>query len=494
MKRSSLLLASLLALPAALAGQAGGTLHGVVFDSTRNRPLAGARLLLDGRADSVRTDAEGRFSLARVAPGLHALAFAHPRLDSLRFVPGPAMVTLAAGQALRQDLAIPSTATMLAATCHPAAGRAVGAAVGRVTDRTVGQPLPAASITATWRVPETGAPARATVVTDEAGSYRFCELPEGVQVRLVARMEEDSAVTQVEPRRGAPQQRDLVLAVSAEVLAGRVNAERTRAHVVVRLVDAASGRPIEGARVSFSGAAPDRTSDRNGEFAVDLWSGSYAVAFDHPTYGPGTGRLSVAGRGTVQYELKIPRRTVALEPLAVVAERVLPGYFNPRSRGRHLDMITREEIERRLGAARDIGDLVRTFRNLTVSEVHYPGSSMIKEICVIDRTAIPAGALLVQNPGEGAYGSLAGRARPNQAPSLAGMGGTLCHGTAVAVDEVLIGGNVGEFLRSYPTTGIESIIYLKPTDATGRYGLAGQNGVILIYTRGNGPTVVREQQ
>ena len=66
-------------------------------------------------------------------------------------------------------------------------------------------------------------------------------------VRLVARMEEDSAVTQVETRRGAPQQRDLVLAVSAEVLAGRVNAERTRAHVVVRLVDAASVS-IESAR------------------------------------------------------------------------------------------------------------------------------------------------------------------------------------------------------------------------------------------------------
>jgi hypothetical protein len=63
----------------------------------------------------------------------------------------------------------------------------------------------------------------------------------------------------------------------------------------------------------------------------------------------------------------------------------------------------------------------------------------------------------------------------------------------VALDEVLIGGNAGEFLRNYPTADIESIIYLKPTDATGRYGLLGQNGVILIYTRGNGPTVRREQ-
>jgi hypothetical protein len=193
----------------------------------------------------------------------------------------------------------------------------------------------------------------------------------------------------------------------------------------------------------------------------------------------------------VQYELKIPRRVVMLEPLAVVAERIYPGYFNPRSRGRHLDILTREEIERH-GTARDIGDLVRTFRNLTVSEIHYPGSSMIKEICVVDRTSI-SGALM-GGGSEGTYGSLAGRTRSvQQAPSLAQLQGNSCHGAAVAVDEVLIGGSAGEFLRSYPTSGIESIIYLKPSDATGRYGLAGGNGVILIYTRGNGPTVVREQ-
>lgn len=492
MNRSSFLLASLLALPAALAAQTpGGTLRGVVFDSTSNRPLAGARLLLDGRADSAQTDAEGRFTLTHVAPGLRSLAFSHPRLDQLRFVPGPVMVTVVDGQELRQELAIPSIATMLASTCQRVPGRAVGAAVGKLTDRTINQPLAAVPLTATWRT-ESGQTQRAAAVSDELGAYRFCELPEGAQVRIVAKLERDSAVTQVEPVRGVPQQRDMMMTVSADYLAARMNDQRTLARVVVRLVDANSGRPIPGAKVSFSGAAPDRTSDRNGELNVELWSGSYAIAYDHPTYGAGTGRLAVSGRGTVNYELKIPRRTVALEALTVVAERVQPGYFNPRSRGRHLDMITREEIERRAGAARDVGDLVRTFRNLTVSEIHYPGSSMIKEICIIDRTAIPPGALLVQNPGEGAYGSLAGR-RQNQGPNLAGLGGNICNGTAVAVDEILIGGSPGEFLRSFPTTGIESIIYLKPSDASGRYGLAGQNGVILIYTRGNGPTVVREQ-
>src|SRR6185503_12968465 len=99
----------------------------------RSRPLAGARVSLAGTADSTRTDAEGRFTLPRLAEGVYALAFAHPRLDSLRFVPDPALVTVVPPEALRRDLAIPSTASILASPCRAAPGSAVGAAVGRIT-------------------------------------------------------------------------------------------------------------------------------------------------------------------------------------------------------------------------------------------------------------------------------------------------------------------------------------------------------------------------
>jgi hypothetical protein len=463
------------------------SITGVVFDSTRSRPLAGARVSLAGTADSTRTDAEGRFTLPRLTEGVYALGFAHPRLDTLRFIPDPALVTVVPPEALRRDLAIPSVASILASTCRTAAGSAVGVAVGRITDRSVDEPLPGVPLAATWEVPGSAEPGRAATVSDDGGAYRFCELPEGARVRIVARLEADSAVTQVEPRRGVPQQRDLMLAAPAELLARRLDEQRQRAEVVVRLIDATSGRPIEGAKVSFGGSAPEQTTGRNGEFTLNVPSGTYAVAFDHRTYGAGTARLVVSGRGRVQYELKIPRRTVTLEPLAVVAERIYPGYFNPRSRGRRLDIITREQIEARAGAARDVGDLVRTFPGLTVQEIHFPGSAVIKEICVVDRSAmgsgLPTGGTLQES----------GRLDSGGRAGLQQLQGSQCNGAAVALDEVLIGGSAGEFLRTFPTTGIESVIYLKPTDATGRYGLAGSRGVILIYTRGNGPTVVREQ-
>jgi len=434
------------------------SIAGVVFDSTRDRPLAGARVSLAGTSDSTRTDAEGRFTLPRLAEGVYALAFSHPRLDSLRFVPEPALVTVVPPEALRLDLAIPSVASILASPCRAAPGSAVGAAVGVITDRSAGEPLPGVPLVASWAVPGSTEEGRAATVSDDGGGFRFCELPEGVAVRIVARLEADSAVAQAEPRRGVPQRRDLVLAAPAELLARRAAEQRERAHVTVRLVDASTRRPIAGAKVSLGGSEREWTTGRNGEFTVDVAPGTYAVAFNQAVYGTGTARLTVAGRGSVQYELNLPRRTVTLEPLRVMAQRVYPGYFDPRSRGRRLNLIARDEIERRSGAS-DVGGLVRTFPGLQILELTYGSSRMVADICIQDRTALPSGS-----------GGCSAR-------------------VAVALDDVLIGVSSGEFLRSLPLSSIESIIYLKPTDGAGRYGYAARNGILLIYTRGNGPTV-----
>ena len=111
--------------------------------------------------------------------------------------------------------------SILAAPCHVAEGSAVGAAVGRVTDRAAGEALPGVPLTATWPVPGAAEPGRAATVSDDNGGYRFCELPAGVTARIVARLEADSATAEVQPARGMPQQRDLAVAAPAELLARR---------------------------------------------------------------------------------------------------------------------------------------------------------------------------------------------------------------------------------------------------------------------------------
>jgi iron complex outermembrane receptor protein len=83
-------LAAALAAPLGLAAQAG-TIVGAVRD-TAGRPLAGAVVVITGLARSAVADGDGRYRLAPVPPGMHAVlarALGHrPRLDSVRVAPG----------------------------------------------------------------------------------------------------------------------------------------------------------------------------------------------------------------------------------------------------------------------------------------------------------------------------------------------------------------------------------------------------------------------
>ncbi|HEX2190095.1 MAG TPA: carboxypeptidase regulatory-like domain-containing protein [Longimicrobiaceae bacterium] len=81
--------------------------RGEVFDSTRSRPLAGAAVFLAGTPYAATADGAGRFTLAGVPEGRYALAFTHPRLDSLAYTPEPVPVTVGATGEVSAALAIP---------------------------------------------------------------------------------------------------------------------------------------------------------------------------------------------------------------------------------------------------------------------------------------------------------------------------------------------------------------------------------------------------
>jgi hypothetical protein len=56
----------------------------------------------------------------------------------------------------------------------------------------------------------------------------------------------------------------------------------------------------------------------------------------------------------------------------------------------------------------------------------------------------------------------------------------------VVVDGVRIPDGA-DFLRTTPASEIESIEFVSPIEAQGRYGLGSGNGVVVVYTRGKGP-------
>ncbi len=424
---------------------------GMVWDSTRSRPLAAARVFLEGTELTATTDSAGRFTLAGVGEGAYLLTFAHPRLDSLRYTPEPARVVAVPPQTARRDLAIPPLGTVLTSTCMSSAG---GTLAGVVTSRATGQPMPGVPVRAEWqRSGESGDTVRMLAVSDDAGVYRFCDLPVGVAVR-VALVSPGGERAEVRLVAGLPGVQALGLDAPATPDAP-ARAATGRGRVVLRVVDEGTSRPIPGVVVKLGGDIPQVVSNRQGMATIEqVPSGSYGVQLRHEAYGTITTRISVRGAGLpTEMEVRVPKRPVTLEPIVVQARRVLPGVFNEDRRGRRLDIITRDEIDRRPAAG--VADLLRRLPHVNIK----PGGK--GGLCIESMRLVGN----VLNPHE-------------------------CNDVQLFLDDMVIGEG-GEFVTAIPMESVESVIFLKPTEAFGLYGFMAQRGALLVYTRGNGPTARR---
>jgi hypothetical protein len=443
---------------AAVPLEGAARLAGLVYDSTRGAPLAGARVYLAGTQSFTVTDSAGRYVLDGVAEGVYSLGYAHPRLDSLRYSPQPVQVVVTPPLAMARDLAIPSLARLLTAACPAAAPAAeTGAFAGLVTAQGDGRPMAGVPVRAAWQRPgEAGDSAHLISVTDEAGAYRFCAVPERQAVMVAAFLPGAPAPHEVRLEPGVPARLDLALAPAPGFTTGSASAER--AHVKLHLVDAATARPIVGAVVRF-GPMPVTLTDAEGLVQLaDVPGGSYGVEFLHEVYGAGTSRVIVRGSGEVSLELRVPRRTVMLDPIAVEATRVMPGQFDTRRRARRLDIITRDEIVSRHTVARHVGDLVLRFPSIRMRQG-------FGKVCL-----------------ETDHGR---RASDGEDPNV-------CHPVQLIMDDVMIDqGYAEELLASIPVDDLESLIFIKPTEAMATYGERGRRGVLLIYTFGNGPSAQR---
>ncbi|CAA9362006.1 MAG: hypothetical protein AVDCRST_MAG68-4485, partial [uncultured Gemmatimonadetes bacterium] len=451
------------------------TLSGVVYDSTRARPLAGARVQLAGTQHAAVADAEGRFRIAQLPEGAYSVVFTHPRLDSLAFVPTPVRVALVPPQELRQELAVPGMGTILTASCLPAPAGSAPLA-GTVTSTTGGAPLPGVAVRASWQRPgETGDSTRLLAATDRDGVYRFCSLPAGVAVRVEARLADAHTGAELRLRGGAAEQRDFALAAAPPAEARLRAAVPSR--VTGRLVDATTSRPIGGAVLRFGPGLPQVTTDRRGTFTLAaVPPGTYGVEFRHDRYGTGTSRITVREGVPAEFELRVPRRAVMLDPIIVTASRVQPDHY-ARARRRASSVISREEIDRRQGAARHLGDIVRMIPGLAVREIPYPGNPYsLKEVC------IEARGVNSSVPGSGGRALDAPLPKSTLEASMAESG---CVGATLILDDVPIR-PAGEFLRDLSLFDIESIEYVRPVDAASMYGDMGTYGVIRVYTRGSG--------
>jgi hypothetical protein len=191
-----LLMALLLVLIAA-APTAGQTVHGVLRDSGRERPLPGVRLVLmsdDGVAvDSALTDRAGRFRLTGRTTGIHHLHFrldgwasvlSDPvRLEQERATEFDFRVPLVATAAIRQMSDAILLETRLQQNVRELCGEPfraweAGLLVGTVRSRATREPVAGATVAV---AAFDGAIARSTIASDN-GIYVLCNLPVGPAV------------------------------------------------------------------------------------------------------------------------------------------------------------------------------------------------------------------------------------------------------------------------------------------------------------------------
>lgn len=176
-----------------------GGVMGQVFDSLRGAPLAGAEVVLLGTRFTGLTNAEGRFLIPNLPSGRYRIAFTHPRMDSLPFLPPPGEVEVAAGATRRVYLALsPSPEIREAAavaevvrTTLEDVGVGVDVRVRELIDASVGVPLPV-RITGVVRDADSGRRipealvllqgTRFRAVADGQGRFSLRDIPPGSYV------------------------------------------------------------------------------------------------------------------------------------------------------------------------------------------------------------------------------------------------------------------------------------------------------------------------
>lgn len=176
----------------------GPGVTGVVVDSLRVG-LPGATVFAEGTGIESVTDAEGRFTLAGLEPGLYSVGFTHSYLEPFAYTAESLKVRVLARAKTPAQVGLhaPAVATIVRRMCRDAeppepqvpGGRrppADGILVGRVTDLT-DKPLPDATVrvlSTRYHIASSGEGISLSsghtgvlVTTDASGYYRACRVP-----------------------------------------------------------------------------------------------------------------------------------------------------------------------------------------------------------------------------------------------------------------------------------------------------------------------------
>lgn len=343
-------------------------IDGVVIDSVRRRPLAGAEVVIAGTATSAVTDSLGRFSFDSLPAGQYKLAFFHPLLDSMS-VATPALavaVPLAPGTAV--VLAIPSPVTLARTICSVDSVANTSLLLGRVTDPDTGEPVIGASVFVEWTDFEAtrkkGLERTSRSVqggSDATGAYRVCGLP--AEVEAVVHASRDGAGTSriaISSTRSGILIRDLTLESRA--------AQGGKRATITGTVRTADNTPVAGASVMVPGVSQRATTDANGSYSLDgLPLGTQNVTVRRLGFTPTVIAVDLTSREVQRVDAVLNEFGVLIDPLYVIAQRdralALIGFTARRSQGLG-SYATRQDFQRNNPTF--LSDIVRGMRGIRV--------------------------------------------------------------------------------------------------------------------------------
>jgi len=409
----------------------GGMLVGTVFDSTSASPLQGAAVYLLGPPHVAMTDADGAFLLPGLEGREYTLSIRHARLDSIGVKVAPTwQVDLPGTGVTRVSLAIPSMSTLMPRLCILGDVEHRGIAVGAVEDAATGTVLPRASVEFSAQ----GLPST-VVETDAEGRYVACGLPSNRAVFAQATF-----------LRRAPAQEILTFTNDQPVFKSFRLELFPGVLVTGRVVDQTTSEPVAGAVVTLeSSGGPEGRSltDDEGRFRFErLELQTYLVEVEHLAYGSQMKWFTISDVEPLELELGLVSEAIELDALVV---SVRSQGLDPRNTtGVRRDFVSPIEIERLLGAARNVGDLVRTMPGVRVQNVRDEYGQM--RLCIEGRRSYSRG----------------------------------CDSVLVVIDG-LIGD--AEILEDLPLNIIESIEFIPAVVAGFRYGQRTGSGVLEITTK-----------
>lgn len=409
----------------------GATLVGTVFDSTASAPLRGAAVYLVGTPHLTMTDASGTFALPGLEGGEYTISVHHARLDSIGVSIAPAWhVDVPATGITRISLAIPSMSTLMPGLCIFGDAEHRGIAVGMVRDEATGTPLPHASVEF-----HTDGDSTIVVESDREGRYVACGLPSG-----------EPMIVQATFFRRAPATELLIFTNDQPVFQTFELELFPGVPVTGHVVDQSTGEAVSGAVVtieSSGGRQGETLTDEKGRFSFErLDLDTYLVAVEHLAYGTQMKWFTIADVTPMELELRLVPDAIELEALVVnVRSRAIDRTV---STGVRRDYVSRVEIEKLLGAVRNVGDLLRTMPGVRVQNLRNQVTGQM-ELCIEGRRTAQSG----------------------------------CQSVLVVIDGII---SDTAYLESLPPNIIESIEFVPSIIAGIRYGRRTGSGVLVITT------------